>query len=167
VATDPAPVTDPAPADPSPLPEADSAPSTDTPTTSDPGASGDAAGSGIVAEPAPPEVNLTVTYGAAATEALDLASTTQADGNPPGKVAAAVSNNGVLEDAAKASQDFYARAVAGSLDPLSSSGVWSTFGSAAGRFGPWLALLGIAFVLEAVARSALRDRLRAKPVKSS
>ena len=81
-------------------------------------------------------------------------------------VASSVSGKTAADVAAK-NNDLYAKAVAGSLDPLSSDGAWSTFGSAAGRFGPWVALLGLAFVMEAVARSALRDKVRAKTVKAS
>ena len=81
-------------------------------------------------------------------------------------VASSVSGKTAADVAAK-NNDLYAKAVAGSLDPLSSDGAWSTFGSAAGRFGPWVALLGLAFVMEAVARSALRDKVRAKTVKGS
>ena len=81
-------------------------------------------------------------------------------------VASSVSGKAATAAAAK-NTDLYAKAVAGTLDPLSSDGAWSTFGSAAGRFGPWVALLGLAFVMEAVARSALRDKVRAKTVKAS
>ena len=79
-------------------------------------------------------------------------------------VATAVANNSSTN--AEKNNQLYSSAVAGSLDPLSVDGLWSTFGAAAGRFGPWVALLGIAFVIEAVARSAMRDRLRAKSVRS-
>ena len=36
----------------------------------------------------------------------------------------------------------------------------STLGAAAARFGPWLALLLLAFIIQGVARSALADKLR-------
>jgi hypothetical protein len=116
-----------------------------------------------------PVVALDVAYGTAATvnnplteSPIDAVGTA----NAPRIVAAAVSTNAGPTDAAKASAKFY-RDVAGSIDALEPTSVLSSFGSAAGRFGPWVALLGIAFVMEAVARSAMRDRLRARTVKSS
>lgn len=39
--------------------------------------------------------------------------------------------------------------------------IWSQLGHAAGAFGPWIALYGIALVVRAVASSAVRDQLRA------
>lgn len=42
-------------------------------------------------------------------------------------------------------------------------GIWSTIGQAAGRFGPWAGLIALAFAVQLVARSALRERLRARP----
>lgn len=39
--------------------------------------------------------------------------------------------------------------------------VWSQLGHAAGAFGPWIALYGIALVVRAVASSAVREQLRA------
>jgi hypothetical protein len=111
-----------------------------------------------------PVVALDVAFGAEASATLNSGGAPTADGGPSGHVVAAVATD---DAATKAAQEFYKRAVDGSLDALRSEGAWSTFGSAAGRFGPWVALLGIAFVLEALARSAMRDRLRAKTVKPS
>ena len=42
----------------------------------------------------------------------------------------------------------------------SANGFWSNIGHATGRFGPWFALVGLAFLVQLVARSALRDRQR-------
>jgi hypothetical protein len=109
-----------------------------------------------------------VAYGTAAATAVANPLTTvplDAIGTP--RVAAAVSTNAITPAAAKESAQFYARAVAGSVDALEPTSVLSSFGSAAGRFGPWVALLGIAFIVEAVARSAMRDRLRTRPIKAS
>jgi hypothetical protein len=39
--------------------------------------------------------------------------------------------------------------------------IWSQLGHAAGAFGPWIALYGIALVVRAVASSAVREQLRA------
>jgi hypothetical protein len=65
-----------------------------------------------------------------------------------------------------ADDSFYDRAVAGTLvDPLRRSGLWSTLGDTGDRLGPWVLLLLIAFVVEGVARSALRDRLRVRGVR--
>jgi hypothetical protein len=57
-------------------------------------------------------------------------------------------------------EEYAARALAGSLLPLRATGAWSTLGAAAARFGPWLALLLLAFIIHGVARSALADKLR-------
>ena len=59
-----------------------------------------------------------------------------------------------------ATEEYAARALAGSLLPARATGVWSTLGAAAARFGPWLALLLIALIIHGVARSALADKLR-------
>ena len=97
-----------------------------------------------------------------------LGNTTASVGSERSVQAVAAASQAKAVQAEAQTQDLYDKAVAGSLDPLSSSqGAWSTFGSAAGRFGPWAALLGLAFVAEGVARSALRDRLRMKTVKRS
>lgn len=42
-------------------------------------------------------------------------------------------------------------------------GIWSTIGQVAARFGPWFALIALALVVQLVARSALRERLRPRP----
>jgi hypothetical protein len=42
----------------------------------------------------------------------------------------------------------------------SANGFWSNIGHVTGRFGPWFALVGLAFIVQLVARSALRDRQR-------
>ena len=42
-------------------------------------------------------------------------------------------------------------------------GIWSTIGHAAVRFGPWFALIALVLVVHFVARSALRERLLARP----
>ena len=111
----------------------------------------------------PEVVGLEVTFGGQTATASVLGAPSPAAakaGATSSVVATAVASNSSA-NAAKNSE-LYSSAVAGSLDPLSVDGLWSTFGAAAGRFGPWVALLGIAFVIEAVARSALRDRLRAQ-----
>jgi hypothetical protein len=107
-------------------------------------------------------VALEVTFGETdSTTVLGASNPTAAKtGSSSTVVAAAVASNG--NSTAEQNDALYAAAVAGSLDPLNVDGVWSNFSAAAGRFGPWVALLGIAFVIEAVARSAMRDRLRAK-----
>ena len=75
-------------------------------------------------------------------------------------VAAAAAGTGDADDS------FYDRAVAGTfVDPQRRSGLWSTLGDTAGCLGPWVPLLLIAVVIEGVARSALRDRLRARDVR--
>jgi hypothetical protein len=76
-------------------------------------------------------------------------------------VATAAAGSGDDDD-----DSFYDRAVAGTLgDPLRRSGLWSTLGDTGDRLGPWVLLLLIAFVIEGVARSALRDRLRVRGVR--
>ena len=59
-----------------------------------------------------------------------------------------------------ATEEYAARALAGSLLPARATGAWSTLGAAAARFGPWLALLLLALIIHGVARSALADKLR-------
>jgi hypothetical protein len=59
-----------------------------------------------------------------------------------------------------ATEEYAARALAGSLLPARATGAWSAIGAAAARFGPWLALLLIALIIHGVARSALADKLR-------
>jgi hypothetical protein len=115
---------------------------------------------------APPEVALEVSFGdttTAVTETVLGDPTPMTSGGQ--RVAAAVSSNALTAPAA-ATSELYSRAIAGSLNPLDTEGIWSTFGGAAGRFGPWAALLGIAFVIETIAKSALKDRLRTRTVRT-
>jgi hypothetical protein len=117
---------------------------------------------------APEVVALEVTFG-------DSDSSTVLGGSSPVAAAAAEKAGATSKVVATAvasnashpgsGDELYASALAGTLDPLNTEDVWSTFGAAAGRFGPWMALLGIAFVIEAVARSAVKDRLRVKDAK--
>ena len=60
-----------------------------------------------------------------------------------------------------ATEEFATRALAGSLLPARTTGVWSTLGRAAARFGPWFMLLLIAQIIHGVAHSALADKVRA------
>jgi hypothetical protein len=57
--------------------------------------------------------------------------------------------------------------VTGQLGAAADPRSWSSIGQAAARFGPWIALLLIAFVVQGVARSALRDVLRTAPVRTN
>jgi hypothetical protein len=167
---------DAAPADPAPVeaapadtPPADTTAPADTAAAapSDTAASADTKSATDKPAEKTPVVTLDVAYGA--TAVANPLTTSPIDPGTLGtpRVASAVSASASIPSAAKESAKLYASAVAGSLDPLESTGAWSTFGSAAGRFGPWVALLGLAFIMEAVARSAMRDRLRTRTVKPS
>jgi hypothetical protein len=46
------------------------------------------------------------------------------------------------------------------LDPSATSGSWTDIGSAAPRFGPWIVLLAMAYVVRLVIASILADRTR-------
>jgi hypothetical protein len=50
--------------------------------------------------------------------------------------------------------------VSARLEPARRGGVWSSLGHAAARFGPWLFLLALAVVVNAIAKAALRDQRR-------
>jgi hypothetical protein len=85
-------------------------------------------------------------------------------GTPAGEEPAAPSLWNVFDpqrvfDAAVPTVAIATRSTAGSIEPSHSS-VFTTIGHAAARFGPWFALLALAFVVRLVAGSALRERLR-------